>query len=230
TERTRALKELEDTIRLASALKVQSEQIRATLLERRQAAFTRMIFQRSQGLLSPGLWSRLVAALPGEFAALSTVAGDWLATFERRARSGQALVLLAAIGIGLALHFARVRLLPHVARRPAEVTDPSRLRRSVTALGIVLARSGPVLAGALVLYFALESMQRVPPRVAPVIAAFLTSLVFLAFVRALAHGLLAPGLPAWRLVPVQEGTAQKLITAVTTGSALVLLFTTAVRA
>src|SRR5690606_38606383 len=76
TERTRALKELEDTIRLASALKVQSEQIRATLLERRQAAFTRMIFQRSQGLLSPGLWSRLVAALPGEFAALSTVAGD----------------------------------------------------------------------------------------------------------------------------------------------------------
>lgn len=230
TERTRALKELEDTIRLASALKVQSEQIRATLLERRQAAFTRMIFQRSQGLLSPGLWSRLVAALPGEFAALSTVAGDWLATFERRARSGQALVLLAAIGIGLALHFARVRLLPHVARRPAEVTDPSRLRRSVTALGIVLARSGPVLAGALVLYFALESIQLLPPRVAPVIAAFLTSLVFLAFVRALAHGLLAPGLPAWRLVPVQEGTAQKLITAVTTGSALVLLFTTAVRA
>ncbi len=225
-ERSRSLKELEDTIRLARALQVQSEQIRATLAERRQAAFTRMIFQRTHSLLSPHLWSRLLSALPGEFAALSTVARDWLATFERRARSGEVLALLAALGIGLALHFARVRLLPHVARRPAEVTDPSRLRQSVTALGIVLAQTVPVLAGVLVLYLALESIQLLPPRVAPIVGTFLTSLVFLTFVRSLAHGLLAPGLPAWRLLPAQEVTARILVTAVTTGSALVLLFTT----
>ena len=228
-ERSRTLKELDDTIRLAKALQVQADQIRTTLTERRQAAFTRMIFQRTHGILSPDLWSRMLSALPGEFAALSTVTRDWLATFERRTRSGEILALLAALGIGLALHFARVRLLPHVTRRPAEVTAPSRLRQSVTALGIVLAQTVPVLAGALVLYLSLESIQLLPPRVAPIVGTFLTSLVFLAFVRALAQGLIAPGLPAWRLVPVQEGTARILVTTVTTGSALVLLFTTVER-
>ena len=63
-EREAAVTRIDETQRLARSLVVQGDQIVDRVSNRRRESFTRDLFQRSQPLVGPGLWAKVMADVP----------------------------------------------------------------------------------------------------------------------------------------------------------------------
>jgi small-conductance mechanosensitive channel len=211
TERQAAFAEYDETQRLAKTLLVQAEQLSVQVGDRRRSLFTRALFQQSAGLAGPSLWSDVIDALPRELYAAQTVLGDTVAWLQRHSSPGALLAVGLALGIAIALYIGRSSLGPRLIRRDPAVEDPGRNRRLMAALGVLLIGAGPAVAGSWIIWAALDAVDLLPPRIEPVAQMILRALAWLAFVRALADAVLAPGRGAWRLVSVNDSTAHRLV-------------------
>ena len=208
-EREAVAAALADTQRLARASLLQSEQLVSQISDRRRAAFTRALFERSYSILSPDLWVATAAALPRDLRALRLAVGDFWSRFEGRSSPATLTLVGLAIGVFIALHLVRRHLAPHLVRRDPALVDVERHRRVVTAFAILAVDALPAAAGSFVVYQILLAADFVPPRLVPVAAAILTGLAFLAFLRALVRALLPPDKPAWRLLPLSDASASR---------------------
>src|SRR5215212_9493795 len=111
-ERASAVAELDETQRLARAVLVQAEQLTAQVSDRRRAAFTRALFERTYSLLSPDLWAAAAHNFPRDLAALGIVARDTIERFARNATFGVLLLFLLAFAVAAALVIGRSYLAP----------------------------------------------------------------------------------------------------------------------
>ncbi|MBQ0824079.1 mechanosensitive ion channel family protein [Microvirga sp. HBU67558] len=221
-EREAAVAELDETQRLGRALLVQAEQLNTQIGDLRRAGFTRALFEQSDGLLSPSLWMNVVQAVPRELRALGIVLGDALEQLERSTSIGVLLLLGLAIGVAIALYAGRRSLAPRLVRRDPAVTDPARRSRLLAALGVLILGAGPAIAGSWIVWVAFDSVDIVPPRLEQVGRAFLSGLAFIAFVRALIDAILAPDHTSWRLIPVRDASAARIMSfAVTLATVMV---------
>src|SRR3954464_431289 len=103
-EREAAAGELDETQRLARAVLIQAEQLIAQVGDRRRAAFTRALFERTYGILSPDLWVAVARSFPRDLGALGTVARDTIERTVRNATLGVLLLLGLALGVAAALN------------------------------------------------------------------------------------------------------------------------------
>ncbi|WP_262298519.1 DUF3772 domain-containing protein [Microvirga sesbaniae] len=221
-EREAAVAELDETQRLGRALLVQAEQLNTQIGDLRRAGFTRALFEQSDGLLSPSLWMNVVQAVPRELRALGIVLGDALEQVQRSTSIGVLLLLGLAIGVAIALYAGRRSLAPRLVRRDPAVTDPARRSRLLAALGVLILGAGPAIAGSWIVWVAFDSVDIVPPRLEQVGRAFLSGLAFIAFVRALIDAILAPDHTSWRLIPVRDASAARIMSfAVTLATVMV---------
>jgi len=209
-EREAAAGELDETQRLARAVLIQAEQLIAQVGDRRRAAFTHALFERTYGILSPDLWVAVARSFPRDLGALGTVARDTIERTVRSATLGVLLLLGLAFGVAAALNIGRRYLAPRLVTRDPAVHDPSRRKRLLAALGVLLLGALPAAAGSLLIYAALHVTGVLPPRVQPFALAFLASLAFVAFVHALAQAILAPRNASWRLAPLGDKAAGRI--------------------
>lgn len=210
-ERESAVAEVDDTLRLARALQVQTDQLTALVSDRRRASFTRALFERSSGVLSPDLWRAVWNGLPREARSVGFVLGEWFERIARNARPGALILLGLAIGVSLALFAGRRYIAPRLVARDPDLVDPPRRRVARASLGTLLVDALPAAAGSYLVYFALDSTGMTTPRMQPVLAALLAGVAGIAALRALANALLAPAAgAAWRLVPVSDAGAARL--------------------
>ena len=205
--REAAVAELDETHRIARALLVQAEQLTAAVSDRRRAAFTSALFERSFSLVSPDLWLTTARQLPRDIRALGIISGDAASRFMGRSSPWTLALLGLAIGAAIAFHIARRQLAPRLVRRNQEVGELPRRRRLRAAFGVMVFEAAPAAAGALVVYQLLVAADLFPPRLYPVGAALLGGLAFVAFLRALLDALLASSHPAWRIVNLSDGAA-----------------------
>jgi potassium efflux system protein len=212
TERQAGFAELDETQRLARALLVQAEQVSVQIGDLRRSAFTRALFQQSAGLAGPSLWSDVIEVLPRELRAAQTVLGDTVTWLERHSSPGALLAVGLALGIAIALYAGRASLGQRLVRRNPAVESPGRHKRLMAALGVLLIGAGPAVAGSWIVWVALDGVDLLPPRIEPIAQVILRGLAWLAFVRALADAVLAPGRGPWRLVSMTDATAQRLST------------------
>lgn len=210
TEREHAVTEIDETQRLAKSLLVQSDQIVDQVSNRRRAAFTRGLFERSSPLVSTELWGRFVADIPRDLVAIQSALGDSTYLFARNGTLPNLLVLGIAFGISGALYFGRRNIAPRFGRRGGTVVNPSRRKKLLAAWRIFLIGTVPALIGSYAVYYALDATDLMPPRLMPLAGAVLIGLAFVAFVQALADGLLSPDKPSWRLAPVSDSAASRL--------------------
>lgn len=224
-EKSAALAELNTGIKLAEALMVQANQISTRISDLRRAAFTRSLFARSSSLWSPTLWRAAGDTLPGDLRALQVAFTGWADDVRRRFDGGGLTYVLAAVLVGILLHWLRLRVLPRITWRDPDRVEPSRLDKVLKALGIILGRSIPVAGANLVLYMALDSENLLGGRLAPVIGWLLFGIVFLVFMRALADALFAPNLAAWRLFEVDEEEARHMSRVINLGTLVILAAT-----
>ncbi len=210
-EREAAVAELDETQRLGRALLVQAEQLNTQIGDLRRAGFTRALFEQSDGLLSPSLWMNVVQAVPRELRALGIVLDDALEQLQRNTSLGVLLLLGLAIGAAIALYVGRRSIAPRLVRRNPAITDPARRSRLLAALGVLILGAGPAIAGSWIVWVAFDSADIVPPRLEQVGRALLSGLAFIAFVRALIDAILAPGHTSWRLIPVRDASATRIM-------------------
>lgn len=210
SEREHAVAEIDETQRLAKSLLVQSEQILDQVSNRRRAAFTRGLFERSSPLVSPDLWMRVTADIPRDLRALQSAVTDLPDLFTRNGTLGNLLLLGVAFGISGALYFGRRNIAPRFGRRGKAVVDPPRRQRLMAAWRVFLVGTVPALAGSYAVYYALDATDLMPPRLMPMAGAILIGLAFVAFVQSLCDALLSPDKPSWRLAPVSDAAASRL--------------------
>ena len=123
-ERERAAAELGETQRLARAVLIQAEQLTAQVSDRRRAVFTRALFERTYGILSPDLWAAVAHNFPRDLAALGIVAESTIKRSVREAGLGTLLLLGLALGAALGLNVGRRYLAPRLARACLQRLDP----------------------------------------------------------------------------------------------------------
>jgi len=210
-EREAAVAELDETQRLGRALLVQAEQLSTQIGDLRRAGFTRALFEQSDGVFSPSLWMNVLQAVPRELRALGIVLNDALEQLRRSTSLGVLLLLGLAIGVAIALYVGRRSIAPRLVRRDPAITDPARRSRLLAALGVLVLGAGPAIAGSWIVWVAFDSVDILPPRLEQVVKAFLSGLAFIAFVRALIDAILAPDHTSWRLIPVRDASATRIM-------------------
>ena len=102
-EREHAVAGIDETQRLAKSLLVQSDQIVDQVSNRRRAAFTRGLFERSTALVTPDLWMRAAADIPRDLRPRQSAGEGTGALFARNGTIGKLLLLGSAFGISIAL-------------------------------------------------------------------------------------------------------------------------------
>jgi len=220
-EREHAVAEIDETQRLAKSLLVQSDQIVDQVSNRRRAAFTRGLFERSTALVTPDLWMRAAADIPRDLRALQSAVEDTAALFPRNGTIGNLLLLGIAFGISIALYFGRRNIAPRLGRRDAKAVDPSQRRKLLAAWRVFLLGTIPAFIGSYAVYYALDATDLLPLRLLPVAGAILGGLAFIAFVEALADALLSPDKPSWRVATMSDAAAAR-VTRLAVGIAIVI--------
>ncbi|CAO4155263.1 Mechanosensitive ion channel protein MscS [Methylorubrum thiocyanatum] len=209
-EREQAVNDIDGTQRLAKSLLVQSDQIVDQISNRRRAAFTRGLFERSTSLLSPDLWMRVGADIPRDLSSLRSGFDDTVSLFRRNGSLWNLLVLGLAFGLSFALYFGRRNIAPALGRRDINVTSPSKRAKLLGAWRVLLLGTLPALAGSYLVYYALDVTELLPARFLPVASTILGGIAFIAFVEATGDALLAVNKPAWRPAPVSDAAAWRI--------------------
>jgi small-conductance mechanosensitive channel len=210
-DREAAVAELDETQRLGRALLVQAEQLSAQIGDLRRAGFARALFAQSDGLLSPNLWMNVIQAIPQELRAQRIALSDTLEQVQRNASLGVLLLLGLAVGVAVALYIGRRSIAPRLVRRDPAITDPSRRSRLMAAVAVLVLGAGPAIAGSWLVWVAFDSVDIVTPRLEQVIRSFLGGLAFIAFVRAVIDAILAPDHTSWRLIPLRDVSAARIM-------------------
>ncbi|NBR12801.1 MAG: DUF3772 domain-containing protein, partial [Alphaproteobacteria bacterium] len=172
-EREKALKEFDDTVKLARTLSVQADQLQTAISDKRRALFTQQLFSQSASVLSPGLWSDIGFNFSHDLRALGIVARD---TIERAVdRAGLLGGLLIALGLGLTA-FATTLARRHVIamiERSTRFGNPTRLQRALRA--VAMGAIGFVIPffGIFAIEQAVDGAALLPNRVEPVMVAVL---------------------------------------------------------
>ena len=122
-DREATVAELDDTQRLARTLLLQAEQLISQISDRRRAAFTDALFERSYSLLSPDLWVSTATGHPARPRGTEARrAGRALPARSRARRPGALTGLGVAIGVAFAFHIVRQRLAPRLLHRTRQAT------------------------------------------------------------------------------------------------------------
>ena len=197
---------LDANLRAARAMLLEANDVSTRISAARRQLFAERTFARSSSVLNPQLWAAVGRELPVDAEVVRSLIDNWLGAIGERPLLAK--IGMAAIVIVLALAAAP---LGWIARRfvyrDRRETAPSRLRRALAAAWTFVIFAALPLAGLGVLAGGLDSFDLSDPSMQGVIdAAFEAARVLIA-VNALGRGMLAPGRPAWRLVPISDRSA-----------------------
>jgi potassium-dependent mechanosensitive channel len=198
---------LDANLRAARAMLLQADDLSTRISAARRQLFARQTFARSSSVLDPQLWAAVWREVPVDVAVMRGLIGNWFDAVGERlstaVKIGMAAVVLALVLIAAPLTWVTRR----VVYRDPGADAPSRLRRALAAAWIFFVLAALPLFGLGLVASALDAFDLSDPSVQGIIGAVLDAARALIGVNALARGMLAPGLPAWRLVPMSDRSA-----------------------
>ncbi len=198
---------LDANLRAARAMLLESDDLSTRISAARRQLFARQTFARSSSVLNPELWAAVWREAPVDAAEMRSLIGNWFDAAGERLSQAQKIGM-AAVVLALLLAVAPLSWLARrVLHRDPGATAPSRLRRALAAAWLFFILAALPLAGLGLMASALDAFDLSDPSVQGLIDAALDALRVLIAVNALARGMLAPGLAAWRLVPMSDRSA-----------------------
>ncbi|WP_420410251.1 mechanosensitive ion channel domain-containing protein [Hoeflea sp.] len=174
----------------------------------RRDLFARTLFKRTE--IGPGLMSEAMLALEEEVSQAQRTFGSWLRfiwSFKWQALMAWIFLSLLA---ALILIPGAYRLFGGLINRNPYDEDPPYTSRLSVAFWSTVIPSVAMAALAFIVYMLLDSLSLLRRDVAPVISAVLAALAGVYFVNKLARAILAPKMPAWRLVNLSNAGARLL--------------------
>jgi potassium efflux system protein len=197
---------LDANLRAARAMLLEANDLSTRISAARRQLFATRTFARSYSILNPQLWTAVTRELPVDTEVIGNLVDNWIGAIGERPLLAK--IGMAALVIALALAAAP---LGWIARRfvyrDRGEAKPSRLRRALAAAWTFVLFAVLPLAALGVLAGALDSFDLSDPSMQGIIDAVFEAARVLIAVNALGRGMLAPGRPAWRLVPVSDRTA-----------------------
>lgn len=218
-EQKKAYDEVDATLKRARALALETKETALTIRARQRALFARTLFLQTSGLFSPALWSAALQELPYDARVFALLVEERARTVSARLRDGDFAGFLA-VAFAISILAASAALLARrVAGRAAQAQEPSPFRRAVGGLWAAITTAAIPIAAVSALTLALDGFDLADPVLAPLGLRLSEAVSFVAASHGLARGLLAPGLPQWRLLRIGDRLARRhLILAVVIGS------------
>ena len=209
--RGKAYGEADETLRLAKAALLQAQQLQTAIGDKRRDIFAKALFAAGPSILNPEVWGNAVTTAPEDLRASGYIFGGWLEGVNDALSGKRGLVVLLSLLVALLLYLARARYLPRFKARYANMTESGGLHCLYVALAHIIAGAAPPALASWLIYKAFATTGLLPPRIQPVIWAFVVGLAFFAFVQALADAIFASGNRQRRLVSVMDSTARSVV-------------------
>ncbi len=199
---------LDSAVKTTELAWVRAKQLIDRITVMRYQLFTRNLFERRDSPVLPPVWRDVASRMDGVVGRLRYYGGDWLGWAGIRSRQLTLLAVAAVVVFaGLTLLMRRL-FLPRLAR-PA--MPPGFFDRVTQAAWIAPARALPGIATALLVYFGLDYLDLLYNHwAAPGLTALQGLLVYVA-AGAMLTVAFAPRFPSWRLIPVSDRTASRLV-------------------
>lgn len=197
---------LEAELQPAELLLGRANALRDEITSRRSVEFTSRLFERSSSILAADLWIDGLVDVPRIFQRLNDLAvSSWNAVYDRATS-----VALAGLGaLVVVMVVLAVPLRRYALRRAARASakQPNAFERTRGALRIVIVSTLIPAAGFFFLFLGLEAVGGLSLRARSIAQSIAANIVVFFFISGLIRAFLAPGLPAWRIVPVADGYA-----------------------
>ncbi len=209
-EQEKAQREVEGLLALGRNHAVALEQIAARITDQRRALLAKALLERSASILSPVLWMDVARSMPAELRSAQFFFGAARAYFMQRADTWRLLIIGAFLLGVLLVAIPAQRFLHRFENRPAFAggeEEPPRRKRALAALRVTLIWAVIPALICLAFYNLLMALDLVDPRLDSVLRAVLSSVAFVAFVRGLTDGLLAPDDDGWQVVTIDPRSA-----------------------
>ena len=207
-ERDKALKDVDELLKLTRAASLQTAQLIDAIVEKRREAFQRHLFERSSSILAPGLWMNVVMGLPKDMMAFVIMTTDTMTLIiEQRGFLG--LGFLAAVLFGL---FGVLLMTPQFAHRFAAArfpeAEPQPFRKALR--GCVFPLAGLLLPAlsALLAIEILQSLGMLPTRLQVLVIAYAKGLAMIGFSWGLVTGLTSPSNVQWQWIAMPPSMAR----------------------
>lgn len=217
-QRDAQAKAVADLDALVKALKVQQvrvDQLVDRITEQRRQIFTAQLFERTVPIVDPRFWTQFVEDAGRFWISLQHLVSDWWAHLTDTVGPRQALAA-AVMGLVALIGFV---LFYRVMRRHGLYASPdgepasklAKVRAAFRAAG-ERALIAPLVLGIAVLIA--DNFQLILPRARPLVpTALMVAVVIVTLTRGIMQATLAPGAPAYRLVPFGDGYAEALYAA-----------------
>ena len=202
--------EADAAVKRAKLLSVRLDQASATILSLRRDIFTRTLLARSSSILSPSLWTSIWRETPADLRALGIISSAWWSAATARLEGWAMLGFLAGT-LGIAFGYASVlKLQRRVVRRDPAKVEVSAFTKARGAIWVVASTAfAPMVAMALLIGL-WRGLGLFNMRLDPLVTSLTDGVARVAITVAIARGLLAPGLPHWRLLDLSDKTVDRL--------------------
>ena len=197
---------LDAQIKLARLLAVDAEQTVAQVATRRRQQFQAQLGERTSSILGTQFWSEVQEDLPRDAARLGAVLRE-AAALEAAAPAWVLATLLALLSAVAGLRIGVGRWL---MRLTATQVPPSRLRRSLHAMTVLLLSVTTAALATAALGWPLLRAASASTLLASALPLVFGAVCFGAYLSGLGKALLCPTQPSWRLTSMPDAVARGL--------------------
>lgn len=204
------LNRIDDLLKRARLLALQTDQVTEAIISRRRASFLKDLLEQSRSVLSPALWRDVAKDARHEAAALRQLGEDFLSRASSSLvgwRMPVFFVLLAVI-IGLAAPIFRMSR--RILTRTSTVEDPGPLRKVLGACWYALVIAIVPIAITMLLLMLSNIFDLFSDRLDPLEKAVVGAVTRVSIMAGLARGILAPDRPKWRLLAMPDAAAARI--------------------
>jgi small-conductance mechanosensitive channel len=199
---------LDGAVKTTELAWVRAKQLIDRITVMRYQIFARNLFERRTSPLLPAMWREVAERMPTIIGRAQYYGGDWLYWVGRKGSS------LAGVVVGVLAAFVAIWLVVQrmiVRRRDHSSGVPSFFDRIISAAKVAPARMLAPAAAAVLLYAGLDNLELLFSPWERVAETALQGVLIYISGSVLASVALTPRQPQWRLIPVDDRTASRLL-------------------
>ncbi len=199
---------LDGAVKTSELAWVRAKQLIDRITTMRYQLFTRNLFERKSSPMLPGVWRDVESRMPSVVSRIGYYGGDWMTWAGRK--SSEVWMVLGGVAALFSLLFLAVRTF--VARRRAAFQGIPNFFERVREIGwIAPARMLAPIAAAIALYAGFDGIEMIFSPWGEFATTLLKGLLIFSASAVVLSCLLAPRQPQWRLIPLADRSARRVL-------------------
>lgn len=198
-------------LKRARVLAIKAQQHSSAIAKRQRTLFTLSLFQRSTSILSPKLWSDVVAETPENVVDATRALSGLMSDFESQLRDLKGAVFWTLVGSVLVLYWPISKAAQRLIGRQAGVETPSDWQKLLAACWVAVRVCALTILAMHGIAYIFSFFAQLDSRLTPLFSATQDGVIRLAVATGLGRALLAPYRRRWRPLDIDDVGARRLI-------------------